>query len=153
MKHAGELYWQFITRVLTIDTPIGRKVQPKILTGGAPLIGTSAIDLESARVERVGRVVGVQDAKPLLDDSRTLDVTTIIWATGFRPDFSWIKIDMEDSFGWPLAPRGICLTVPGLYFVGMPFQYGLTSGLVGGVGRDAAHVAQHIHRSILPRAS
>ena len=153
LKYAGELYWQFISRVLTIDTPIGRKVQQKILTGGAPLIGTSAVDLEAANIERVGRVVGVQDARPFLEDNRTLDVTSIIWATGYRPDYSWIDVELENHFGWPFAPRGICVSAPGLYFVGMPFQYGLTSGLVGGVGRDATYISRHIHHRTLPRAS
>ncbi|CAN7492431.1 hypothetical protein [Arthrobacter sp. LjRoot14] len=48
------------------------------------------------------------------------------------------------DWGWPITRRGVVQELPGLYFVGMPFQYSLTSGLVGGVGRDAAYVVDGI---------
>lgn len=125
-------------------TPIGRKVQPKVRSQGAPLIHVSVADLDRAGVERLPRVAGAQDGKPVLEDGRVLEVTSIVWATGYRPDFSWIDFPVADASGWPSGDRGVSDTAPGLYFVGMPFQFGLTSGLIGGVGRDAAHVAARI---------
>ncbi|HJV98706.1 MAG TPA: portal protein, partial [Arthrobacter sp.] len=66
------------------------------------------------------------------------------WATGFLPDFGWIEGLPTDDDGWPATSRGVVPELPGLYFVGMPFQYALTSGIVGGVGRDAEYVVEHL---------
>ncbi|WP_449372610.1 hypothetical protein [Arthrobacter psychrolactophilus] len=85
--------------------------------------------------------MGTQEGKPLLDDGRTLSASSIVWATGFQANFGWIQELPVSQDGWPLTRRGAVEQQPGLFFVGMPFQYGLTSGLVGGVGRDAEHVA------------
>lgn len=143
LRYAGGLYWWFVSNVLTIRTPIGRKARHSILRGGGPLIRVSAAELDAARVERVPRVAGASGGLPRLEDGRVLSVSTVVWATGYRPDFRWIDSAVTDELGWPAAPRGIA-RVAGLYFVGMPFQYGLTSGLVGGVSRDAEFVARAI---------
>jgi putative flavoprotein involved in K+ transport len=71
-------------------------------------------------------------------------ISSVVWATGYKPDFSWIGMDVTDETGWPLSDRGVSPVSKGLYFIGMPFQYGLTSGLVGGVGRDAAYISRRI---------
>jgi len=82
-----------------------------------------------------------------LENGRMVPVSSIVWATGFKPDFSWIGLKVTDEKnGWPMTKRGVSTEVKGLYFIGMLFQYGLTSGLVGGVGRDAAFIVKHIHR-------
>ena len=146
LRHAGDLYWWFIHNLLTVRTPMGRKARPKVRGGGAPLIRISVEDLDEAGVERVPRVTGVSAGQPRLADGRVLQVSTVIWATGFRPDFGWVSFPITDESGWPAGSRGVSSMVPGLYFVGMPFQYGLTSALVGGVGRDAAFVAERIAR-------
>ncbi|MGB7567545.1 MAG: NAD(P)/FAD-dependent oxidoreductase [Chitinivibrionales bacterium] len=145
-RYAGEAYWWFASNVLTVGTPIGRKVKPKLLTSGAPLIRISGKDLDKSKVERVSRVTGVKDGLPLLQDGRVLSVSTVVWATGYKPDFSWIDMKVTDESGWPVSKRGVCENTKGLHFIGMPFQFGLTSGLVGGVGRDARFVAEHIHK-------
>ena len=62
--------------VLTVDTPIGRKLGPKIISRGAPLVRVKPKDLISAGIERVPRVVGVQNGQPLLEGGRTLEVQT-----------------------------------------------------------------------------
>lgn len=150
LRYAGGLYWWFVSHVLTTRTPMGRKARPKVRGGGAPLIRISSRELAAAGVERVPRVTGVKDGRPQLADGRVLDVSTIVWATGYRPDFSWVDFPLTDESGWPAGDRGVSSLAPGVYFVGVPFQYGLTSGLVGGVGRDAAHVAQHLARGATP---
>jgi quinone-modifying oxidoreductase subunit QmoA len=88
------------------------------------------------------------DAVDLDMEAKTLNlnVGSIVWATGYKPDFSWIKFDVAGNNGWPKTKRGISENFQGLYFVGMVFQYGLTSGLVGGVGRDAKFVTDHLHK-------
>jgi putative flavoprotein involved in K+ transport len=145
-RYAGGIYWWFISTMLTVRTPIGRKARQSILNGGAPLIRVSMTDVDAAGIERLPRVAGVSNGKPRLEDGRVMAVSSIIWSTGFKPDFSWIDLNATDETGWPKTQRGISQIAPGLYFVGMPFQFGLTSGLVGGVGRDAAFVASYIHR-------
>lgn len=134
-------------RVLTVRTPIGRKMRPKLLAHGAPLVRVKPKDLAAAGVERVPRVVGVRDGLPLLGDDRVLEAANVIWCTGFRPDFSWIDLPVfgdEDEPTEPLHQRGIVAGEPGLYFVGLFFLYAMSSGFLPGVGRDAEHVVKHI---------
>jgi putative flavoprotein involved in K+ transport len=138
-RYAGKLYWWFISNILTVSTPIGRKAKESVIKGGGPLINVSVKDLIEAGVEQVPRVAGVDSGQPKLEDGRVVNISSIVWATGFKPDFSWID-------GWPVTKRGVSTEVKGMYFIGMLFQYSLTSGLVGGVGRDAAFIAEHIHQ-------
>jgi putative flavoprotein involved in K+ transport len=79
----------------------------------------------------------------VLDDGRVLDVANVVWCTGFRRDDSWIVPAIEQRDGWPVERRGVS-TTPGLYFLGLVFQYAFTSMLVVGAGRDAAYVADHV---------
>jgi putative flavoprotein involved in K+ transport len=146
-RYAGEIYWWFISTILTNRTPVGRKARKSLSKKGGPLIRVSLADAIAAGVEHVPRVAGVSDGKPRLEDGRLIDVSLIVWATGFKPDFSWIELDVTDEQGWPRTQNGISTAAPGLYFLGMPFQFGLTSGLIGGVGRDAAFIVNHLSAS------
>ncbi len=134
------------THVITADTPIGRKVRPHIRHGGGPLLRYRRKNLRDAGVERVlARTVGVRDGQPVLDDGRVLDVATIVWCTGFRPDYSWIRLPFElGEDGYPVQYRGVASSSPGLYFVGLPFLHSFASMLIGGAGRDAERVVRHI---------
>jgi putative flavoprotein involved in K+ transport len=71
-----------------------------------------------------------------------MEVSNVIWCTGFRPDFGWIDLPIFGESGEPIHERGLVEREPGLYFVGRFFQF--TSSLIGGVGRDAEHIAQHV---------
>jgi putative flavoprotein involved in K+ transport len=132
--------------VLTKGSPFGRKVGPKVAWGGAPLIRTRTKELAEAGVERVARVVGTRDGRPLLDDDRVLDVANVVWCTGFRHHFPWIDLPVFSDDGQPMHDRGVVTAEPGLYFVGLIFQYAVSSDVLPGVGRDAAHVAKRIAR-------
>ena len=134
-------------RILTVRTPMGRKARRKMLTSGGPLVRSKREDLTAAGVERVGRVAGIRDGKPLLDDGRVLDVTNVIWCTGLEPGFSWIDIDVHGEIE-PRHEGGIVPDVPGLYFVGLMFLYAGSSVMVHGVSRDAARIAGVIARSV-----
>ena len=131
-------------RVLTMRTPIGRKVGPKLAAGATPLIRVKSKDLVTAGVERVARVAGVRDGLPVLEDGRVLDVANVVWCTGYREDFSWIDLPAFGKEGQPVHDRGVARSQPGLYFVGLIFQYAATSDVLPGVGRDAEHIAKHI---------
>ena len=79
-------------RVLTVDTPIGRRLRPRLLSHAAPLVRVKPKDLAAAGIERVPRVVGVRDGYPVLEDQGVLEVANVIWCTGLGPDFSWIDL-------------------------------------------------------------
>jgi putative flavoprotein involved in K+ transport len=131
-------------RLLTIRTPMGRKVRPIVTKGGGPLIRVKREDLRKAGVERVGRTVGIRDGKPELADGRVPDVANVIWCTGFEPGFSWIRLPIVGDDGELRHTGGIADGEPGLYFVGLHFLYALSSGMVQGVGRDAARIVDVI---------
>ena len=132
--------------ILTMDTPLGRKMRPHIRHGGAPLLRYRKKNLLAAGVERViARVAGVERGLPVLDDGRVLDVRNVVWCTGFRPDFRWIRVPFEiGDDGYPAQYRGVAASSPGLYFAGLPFLHSFASMLVAGAGRDAERVARHI---------
>lgn len=131
-------------RILSVATPIGRRVRPKMLHGGAPLIRLKPRDLAAARVERVPRVTGVRDGLPLLEDGRVLDVSSVVWCTGFDGGFSWIDLPVFDADGEPKHEGGIVPGELGLYFVGLHFLYAFSSEMIHGVGRDAERIATAI---------
>lgn len=130
--------------VLTVNTPIGRKLGPKIIARGAPLVRVKPQDLIDAGIEGVPRVVGVQNGQPLLEGGRTLEVQNVIWCTGYHPGFSWIDLPIFGEHGEPVHERGVVSRAPGMYFVGLHFLYSMTSATLLGIGRDAEHVARAI---------
>ena len=139
--------------VLTIRTPVGRKMRPEVRMGGGPLLRVRLGDLDRAGVERHDeRTVGVRDGRPMLADGTVLDVANVIWATGYRPDYSFVDAPITGPDGWPLEVRGVSPTVPGLYFLGIPFQYAFTSMLVTGAGRDAKYVVDRIAERVAAAA-
>jgi putative flavoprotein involved in K+ transport len=145
----ARLLWSRLVRfvghhVLSLGTPIGRKVRPKMLFRAAPLIRVKAADLAKAGIERVARVAGVRDGNPLLEDERVLDVKNVIWCTGFHPGFSWIDLPIFGEGGQPTHERGVVNRAPGMYFVGLHFLYAMTSANLVGVGRDAEYVVTAI---------
>jgi putative flavoprotein involved in K+ transport len=130
--------------VLTMRTPIGRRVGPKVAAQATPLIRVKSNDLTERGVERVPRVAGVRDGLPVLEDGRVLDVANIVWCTGFRHDLSWIDVPVLDEDGGPVHERGVATTSPGLYFAGLVFQFAAVSDVLPGIGRDAGYVGKHI---------
>lgn len=131
-------------RLLTVDTPMGRKAMPGQLSHGLPLIRVKPHDLDAAGVRRVSRVAGVRDGKPLLDDGQTLDVTNVIWCTGFRAGLDWIKLQIFDGNGRVKQYRGAVEGEPGLYVCGLHFQHSPSSTMIHGAARDARRVADKI---------
>jgi putative flavoprotein involved in K+ transport len=137
--------WFVANHVLTLHTPLGRKMRPEIRAHGGPLLRYKSGDLTAAGVERVfARTVGVREGRPQLEGGRVLDVTNVIWCTGFRQDFSWIRLPVVGDDGWPREERGVVPSAPGLYFSGLAFQRAFASMLIGGAGKDAEYVATHI---------
>lgn len=140
-------------RVLTVNTPIGRRARQKILFKGGPLIRVMESDLDEAGVERVPRARAARLGKVLLDNGRVMDVANIVWCTGFDHAVRWIDMPIFDAHGEPKQKSGIAEDVPGLYFVGRHFQHALSSTMIHGVARDAKRVASVIERRERSRAA
>lgn len=140
--------------VFSLATPIGRKHRPKLLAGSAPLIRVKPDDLVNAGIQRVPRVVGVENGLPVLADGRNLYAMNVIWCTGYNPGFSWIDLPIFGKDGKPKHERGVVPGVPGLYFVGLHFLYAMTSATLTGVGRDAEYIARRVeHRARMSKSA
>jgi putative flavoprotein involved in K+ transport len=139
--------WFLLSRVLTASTPPGRAMRRRFQSRGTPRVRVTPKDLTGAGVELVPRTTGVQHGLPVLADGRTLTVSNVLWSTGFGPGLGWIDLPVLDQRGFPVHHRGVVADQPGLYFVGQFFLHSLTSPLIGGVGRDARYLAEHLtHR-------
>ncbi|MEV5297241.1 flavin-containing monooxygenase [Amycolatopsis methanolica] len=143
---ALRVLWFAATRVLTVNRAVGRKLRAEVRGHGGPLIRVKKEDLRKAGVERVvDKTTGVRDGIPVLADGRVVEVANVVWCTGFRPDYGWIDLPVTGEDGYPEQERGVT-SVPGLYFVGLPFLHSFSSMLVGGAGRDAEYVVRHLAR-------
>lgn len=118
------------------DSWLGRKMRQN-----DPLIGTDLRRLSG--VELVGRTASAEGTVVTFADGRSAAVASVIWATGFRPDYAWIQAPVLGPDGWPVHRRGVT-AAPGLYFLGLPWQHTRGSALLGGVGADAAYLAKRM---------
>ena len=115
-----------------------------VLDEADAFVARNGLDLP---LEPEARKIG-PDPQCMTDPIRTLNlaevgITSIIWATGFTVDFSWLKVDALDEAGKPKHRRGIS-TEPGIYFLGLPLQSGRGSSFIWGVWHDAKFLADHI---------
>jgi putative flavoprotein involved in K+ transport len=131
--------------VLTRRTPMGRKEMHEVRLHGGPAFRIKQDDLDRRGVVRnQARVTGAADGRPRLGDGTVLDVTNVVWCTGFKQVFDWIRLPILDSHGWPTEYRGVVDAAPGLYFCGLSFQYAFSSMVFPGISRDADYVARQI---------
>jgi putative flavoprotein involved in K+ transport len=136
--------WPLMRR-FTLDTRVGRRLRRR-MTGGDALIGIPERTLKEAGVVRVGRLTDERGRLPLCGEE-VVEPRVIVWATGFRPDYRWVNLPIFDAEGYPRHRRGVATDAPGLYFVGLRFQHRMSSSLLGGVGADAAFIAEQVaHR-------
>jgi putative flavoprotein involved in K+ transport len=135
-------------RILTTNTPIGRKSRPKIISHGGPLIRIKPKEFKNSGIERVPKVIGVQNGLPLLENNNIIDAKNVVWCTGFYPSFPWVDIPVFKDRE-PMQDRGIVKKEPGLYFTGLHFLYALSSAMVHGASRDAEYVVKNIHERLI----
>jgi putative flavoprotein involved in K+ transport len=131
-------------RLLTVRTPIGRRARRKMFRQGTSLIRVKPRDLAAAGVQRVPKVRGVVNGVPSLEDGRALDVTNVIWCTGFGNGLSWIDLPIFEPDGEPRHRSGLAIDEPGLYFVGLHFLHSFSSTMIHGVARDAKRITDAI---------
>lgn len=145
MRAMFPVIWFIWGKVLNRSTPMGRKGLQDARFHGGPALRVKRADLLAAGVERTTeRVVGARGGRPTLADDRVLDVAAVVWATGFRQRLDWIEPNVTGEGGWPREQRGVVAEVPGLFFCGLSFQSSFRSMLIGGVGEDAAFIADRI---------
>jgi putative flavoprotein involved in K+ transport len=137
-----DLFW-WLTRMgfmrRNTATRIGRRLQAR----GEFVIGTNRRRLRRAGVRFRRRLVQAQGHTARFDDGSSLDVPVVVWATGYRSDYSWISVPGVTADGRVVHRRGVT-DVPGLYFLGLSWQYTRGSALLGFVADDAAHLADQI---------
>ena len=114
---------------------------------------TSALKMIDDYIARMGLSVPTETIPKLRDgyaqeivtelDLKSAGITTILWATGYAFDFSLVKLPVVDRDGYPIQKRGVT-NYDGLYFLGMPWLHNRRSGILFGVGDDAAHLVAHI---------
>ena len=133
-----------------IDTIRGKLMYSNLGSRGDPITRPRPRDLERDHGVRLhGRLIGANDQELRFDDDSSLSANdlSILWCTGLRPDYSFIEPrfpgDAFDSDGRPIHLRGVA-AAPGLYFVGLRFQYTVASHDIYGVARDARYVAEQI---------
>ena len=133
-------------RVLTVATPIGRHLRRKVFMQGGPLIRVKPKQLAAAGVQRVPKIVRLRNGSPETADGRVLDVSNVIWCTGYGNGMSWIDLPIFEAAGEPRHESGIATDEPGLYFVGLHFLHSLSSTMIHGIARDAKRIAEAIDR-------
>jgi putative flavoprotein involved in K+ transport len=127
---------------VTAGSRLGRRMQ----TRGEFLIGSSRRALERAGVRFRPRLVDAAGRTVRFADGTSREVGVVVWATGYRPDHSWIDVPGLLRDGRVAHRRGVT-DVPGLYFVGLSWQHTRGSALLGFVGEDAAYVVDAAARS------
>ena len=138
-----DLFWWLYTLKVTrlnINSQIGKRLsqRPDVRVG----FNLKRLAAESGVILR-GRTTNAIKNRFTFDSSESITINTVIWATGFRSAYPWIHVPVFDSQGRPIHQRGIT-SAPGLYFLGLRWQHRITSSLIGGVGEDAAVIAEDI---------
>ena len=138
-----DLFW-WLTRSGLFSAPAQSRLGRRFRNSGELVIGTSTRRLATTGVTVHPRVTAADATTVTFADRTTTTPAVIVWATGYRSDYSFIDITgATDNAGAPVHQRGVS-PVPGLYFLGLPWQHTRGSALLGFVGADATHIAEHI---------
>jgi putative flavoprotein involved in K+ transport len=137
-----DLFW-YLDRTGLIRKPAGSRVGRRLQRNEDTLIGSSPRRLRRRGVTLHGRAVDASGAEVAFADCGRLAVRTVIWATGFRLDHSWIDVPVFDANDRIVHRRGVTES-PGLYFLGLPWQHTRGSALLGWVKDDAEYLAREI---------
>jgi len=136
-----DLFW-WLTRLgalrVTVESRLGRRMSSRDF-----VIGSSRRRLQAAGVRLRPAVAGAEGRTVRFTDGSSLDAGIVIWATGYRPDYSWIGIPGVTRDGQVVHRRGVT-EVPGLYVLGLSWQHTRGSALLGFVHEDAAYLAGRI---------
>ncbi|MEV4709317.1 NAD(P)/FAD-dependent oxidoreductase [Actinoplanes sp. NPDC049316] len=135
-----DIFWWF-SRLGTMGLSGQRGIGARIRARN-PIIGTDVQAL-MRMVRRTGRVVGAEANALVAEDGTRHPAAAVVWATGFRPSYPWLRVPVLDDRGAPVHCGGVT-DWPGLSFVGLPWQRTRGSAVLGWVGRDAEVIAGHV---------
>jgi len=146
-----DLFW-WLTKArildLTVESRLGRRLSTR-----DTLIGSSPSELEQRYgVELKPRAVDAEGRTVRFEDDSKLEPDAVIWATGYRPDYSWIDLPVFGEDGRLRHRRGVT-AVPGIYFLGLTWQHTRGSALIGWVGDDAEFVAGELEAAARKRVT
>ncbi len=138
--HRDVFWWLTKTGLLnmTVDSRLGRRLSER-----ETLIGSSPKQLRRLGVDLHPRAVNAAHDTGTFADGTQLRVDAVVWATGYRPDYSWIKAPVLDAAERVRHHRGVT-NLPGLYFLGLYWQHTRGSALLGWVKYDAEYIATQI---------
>jgi putative flavoprotein involved in K+ transport len=138
-----DLFW-WLTRLGLMDRTIESRLARRMRDRGDLVIGTPLKRLRDAGVQIRPRVTSMTGHEVGFQAGPPVEPQTVVWATGFRADYSWVEIPpVFDEKGNPRHDRGIT-AAKGLAFVGLPWQHTRGSALLGFVQSDAAWVASQL---------
>ena len=139
-------WWFYLFGILhaSANTKISKYVQRR----EDGIIGRSALKhIKQGSIKHlVSSVTDATDASLVLNSGENIPVAAVLWATGFKPNYAWLKLPGAlGEGGQPIHSKGIS-PVAGLYWIGLPWQTSMNSGIINGVGHDARHIVNIIKR-------
>ena len=137
-----DLFW-WLTRLGLLRVAGTSRLGRRMRARGEFVIGANRRRLRRAGVRVRPRLVDADGHRVRFADGATMQVRTVIWATGFRSDYAWMHVPGVCTDGRVVHRRGVT-GVPGLYVLGLSWQHTRGSALLGFVGDDAAYLADHI---------
>jgi putative flavoprotein involved in K+ transport len=147
---AGRDLFTWLTRSGFFTVPTDSRIARRLRARGDIVIGTRSGDLRRRGIGFRARLTGFTGRTARFADGSTLDVDAVVWATGFRSDYSWLHVPgVVDGTGTVRHTAGIT-DVPGLYFLGLPWQTARGSALLGFVGADAESLATRLTSGATP---
>jgi putative flavoprotein involved in K+ transport len=137
-----DLFW-WLTKARILDKTVESRLGRKLSTRDT-LIGSSPRELRRrSGVELKPRLIGADARTVRFEDGSEVEVDAVVWATGYRADYSWIKLPIFEEDGRLRHRRGVT-GIPGLYFLGLTWQYTRGSALIGFIEDDAKFIAEQI---------
>ncbi|MGO1585468.1 flavin-containing monooxygenase [Mesonia sp.] len=142
----GKTLWWWFTKTGFLSFSKDSYLGKKISHSRQPVIGTDVKGiLDRENVIPVGRTNDAHQHQIETDEKSISDIKNIVWATGYRPNFSWIKGLELTQEGYPKHKRGIS-AMKGLYFIGLPWLHTRGSATLGGIKKDAKYLKKYINK-------
>ena len=140
---AGRDLFFWLTRSGFFTVPSHTRIARRLRARGDLVIGTSSRQLRGRGIDFRPRLTDVDGHTATFADGTTVDIDAVVWATGYRPDYSWLHVPGVIVDGAVRHTAGVT-DVPGLYFLGLPWQTCRGSALLGFVGADAAALSSRL---------
>ena len=134
-------FW--LSRIGFFTVPAGSRLGRRLRSRGDLVIGSRSGDLRRRGVRFAPRLTGFDGRTACFADGTTTQVDAVVWATGYRPDYSWLELPVVDRKGYVRHDGGVA-EHPGMYLMGMQFLRRRKSALIDGAGDDARDLSDHL---------